>query len=203
MNSDQKIGVSLLIGLVGFALALGFGRKTPPPVETEDAPLQSVSDAFAGEIAVLGDPFAAPAGDDPVMDDPFGVGPIESDDQTVPETAAPVFQLELDPPEPPPSMQQPDRTASEVPADPRPSATQFATERPREQQPQEERFRTYRVQPGDTLSGIAARQCGAVGRYHELYEANSDVLASPNDLRVGQELRIPERLTVAEGGRLQ
>lgn len=51
--------------------------------------------------------------------------------------------------------------------------------------------RVYRVQAGDTLSGIAHKFLGSSARYRDLYEANRDRLSSPDDLRQGQELRIP------------
>ncbi|WP_417847924.1 LysM peptidoglycan-binding domain-containing protein [Thalassoglobus sp.] len=51
--------------------------------------------------------------------------------------------------------------------------------------------RTYRVQPGDTLSGISMKTFGSYSRYLDIYEANKDQLNSPDDLRLGQELRIP------------
>lgn len=50
---------------------------------------------------------------------------------------------------------------------------------------------TYTVQPGDNLTRIAARQLGDGDRWQELFEANADQLASPNDLFAGQTLRLP------------
>ncbi len=50
---------------------------------------------------------------------------------------------------------------------------------------------TYEVRPGDTLSELAQRFLGSSRRYHELYEANRDVLSSPHALRAGMVLRIP------------
>ncbi len=54
--------------------------------------------------------------------------------------------------------------------------------------------KTYQVQAGDTLTGIAYRTLGASSKYLELYEANRDVLASPDDLRVGLLLQVPEQV---------
>ncbi|MGC1273389.1 MAG: LysM domain-containing protein [Planctomycetaceae bacterium] len=51
--------------------------------------------------------------------------------------------------------------------------------------------RQYVVQPGDTLTGLAARFLGSLSRYHEIYELNRDRIAGPDDLRVGMMLRIP------------
>jgi len=50
---------------------------------------------------------------------------------------------------------------------------------------------SYEVVPGDTLSGIANRFMGSHRHFLKLYEANRDVLASPDDLRVGMKLKIP------------
>jgi len=49
----------------------------------------------------------------------------------------------------------------------------------------------YEVQPGDTLSSISRRVLGTSARWEEIFQANRDLLRSPNDLRVGQELTIP------------
>jgi polar amino acid transport system substrate-binding protein len=48
----------------------------------------------------------------------------------------------------------------------------------------------YVVSPGDTLSEIAVRAYG-VGRFGPIFEANRDVLASPQRLEVGYRLFIP------------
>ncbi|HUF03403.1 MAG TPA: LysM peptidoglycan-binding domain-containing protein [Aridibacter sp.] len=52
-------------------------------------------------------------------------------------------------------------------------------------------YRTYVVQPGDTLGKISIRFYGTSSRYMEIYNANRDKLSSPGSLTVGQELRIP------------
>lgn len=51
--------------------------------------------------------------------------------------------------------------------------------------------RTYTVQPGDTLSKISIKFYGSSRRYMEIYDANTDVLSSPTNVKVGQVLRIP------------
>ena len=52
-------------------------------------------------------------------------------------------------------------------------------------------WRRYVVQSGDTLSHIAQRFLGDSSRWHEIYELNQDQLASPDDLTIGLELRLP------------
>jgi hypothetical protein len=51
----------------------------------------------------------------------------------------------------------------------------------------------YQVRPGDTLSDLSGRFLGSTRRFLELYEANRDVLASPDDLKVGMLLTIPRQ----------
>lgn len=67
-----------------------------------------------------------------------------------------------------------------------------------DQVPRNEGLRTYRVQPGDTLTGIAARYLGTSSRYLEIYDANRDMLRTPNDLRSGMVLRIPAQSRSAQ-----
>lgn len=54
-----------------------------------------------------------------------------------------------------------------------------------------ERPASYVVQAGDTLSSISRTVYGTSGRWMDIYQANRDLLPSPNALRVGQELRLP------------
>ena len=57
--------------------------------------------------------------------------------------------------------------------------------------------REYRVQPGDTLSGIAHKMLGRASRYHEIYQLNRNTMRNANDLRPGMVLRIPGQSTTA------
>ena len=52
--------------------------------------------------------------------------------------------------------------------------------------------RTYTVVSGDTLWKIAERMYGNGSHYMKIFEANSDVLESPDQIFPGQELVIPE-----------
>ncbi len=65
---------------------------------------------------------------------------------------------------------------------------------PRENDPERsegDRPAVYVVRPGDTLSSISRAVFGDSARWEEIFQANRDLLRSPNDLRVGQELRVP------------
>lgn len=49
----------------------------------------------------------------------------------------------------------------------------------------------YIVKEGDTLSGIASKFYGKSSLYDMIFDANRDQLSTPNDLRLGQHLKIP------------
>lgn len=52
---------------------------------------------------------------------------------------------------------------------------------------------TYTIVRGDTLSGISRRFLGSANRWHEIHEANKDVIKNPNLIYPGQVIRIPPR----------
>jgi len=54
-------------------------------------------------------------------------------------------------------------------------------------------FITHEVVAGDNLSKLAEQYLGNHAKYLALYEANRDVLASPNDLSLGMKLKIPRK----------
>lgn len=52
---------------------------------------------------------------------------------------------------------------------------------------------SYTVKAGDTLSMIAEKVYGDAAAYQKIFEANKDVLKSADDIKVGQELKIPPK----------
>lgn len=50
----------------------------------------------------------------------------------------------------------------------------------------------HTVQPGDTLSKIARTYYGDASQYTRIFEANRDKLSSPDVIRPGQKLVIPQ-----------
>ncbi len=51
--------------------------------------------------------------------------------------------------------------------------------------------RTYKVQPGDTLSKISKQFYGDSSQYMKIFNANKDQLRDPNTIQPGMELMIP------------
>ncbi len=54
----------------------------------------------------------------------------------------------------------------------------------------DESLRTHKIVDGDTLHTLAERYLGSADRYMEIYEANREVLPSPEILPIGVELEI-------------
>lgn len=54
-------------------------------------------------------------------------------------------------------------------------------------------YQEYKVQFGDTLSGIAQKFLGSHSRYQEIYELNKDRMSSPDRLKVGRAIRVPRK----------
>lgn len=52
--------------------------------------------------------------------------------------------------------------------------------------------KTYTVEPGDTLSGIALKLLGNANRWPDIFNANKDKIENPNLIYAGQELVIPD-----------
>ena len=52
--------------------------------------------------------------------------------------------------------------------------------------------RTYTVQPGDTLSGIAEQIYGNPADWTLIYDDNQSVIQNPNDIYVGEVLNLPD-----------
>jgi nucleoid-associated protein YgaU len=49
----------------------------------------------------------------------------------------------------------------------------------------------YEVKAGDTLWKIAKAHYGDGKLYHDIFNANKDVLSDPDKIKVGQRLRLP------------
>jgi nucleoid-associated protein YgaU len=52
-------------------------------------------------------------------------------------------------------------------------------------------YGSYRIAPGDSLSGIARRFLQSADQWRQLYELNRDVIGDPDDIRVGTVIRVP------------
>ncbi|HEV3059030.1 MAG TPA: LysM peptidoglycan-binding domain-containing protein [Vicinamibacterales bacterium] len=58
---------------------------------------------------------------------------------------------------------------------------------------QSDPYGVHTVVSGDTLSKLAKIYLGDPNRYPEIFKANSDQLTNPDQIKVGQKLKIPAR----------
>ena len=54
-------------------------------------------------------------------------------------------------------------------------------------------FGVHTVVAGETLSRLAKEYLGDAGRYMEIFNANTDTLSNPDQIKVGQKLKLPAR----------
>lgn len=177
MHCDHKLGLSLGVLIVGFAAALCFPRHRDREVVSLE--LDGAAD-LDQEIALLPiraytEEEAAPEAEAPP------VAPLPESaafEQPVPGGATDELELFAGPPEPIATGDAAGTVLETAAISPDAVAAPQAMEE-------------YTVRPGDTLSGLAARFLGSHARYLELFEANRDVLSSPDDLQPRMTLRIP------------
>ncbi|MEW4527166.1 LysM peptidoglycan-binding domain-containing protein [Maioricimonas sp. JC845] len=192
MHSDQKLGIVLAILLIGFTAAFCFPRNPFNEAELlaveEDLELDAEIQALpVRAYTSLDAPQSArrnpPAEEITITREE---GPAGSN---LSETVAPPAIAVPSPVEIGFEVAGFDDDGESDPSGPRPSGLNAPGTDGSSRSSSEPA--TYTVQYGDTLSGLSIRFLGTSRRYLEIYEANRDVLASPDDLRVGMKLRIP------------
>lgn len=204
MHRDHKLGLALGVLVIGFAAALCFPRQ--PAGTTASLELKDPAQLDAGiELLPVRAYTDADAGRTPrERATPDGVRAADSPEAALPGSGSASAELELFAGPPEPIRPVADRTGPPVP-DPSawPPVAPGGEARPSSSPPAaaDEAIAgaagaastgmRYTVRSGDTLSGLAARFLGSTQRYLEIYEANRDVLESPNAIRAGLELTIP------------
>ena len=200
MHRDHKLALSLGLLLIGVAAALCFPRQQPSDLaglELEDAAqLDAAIDLLPVRVYTESHTESTDRDDElatsnPELSDPF------SELALMPGAPDPIPTVEI--------RQTPENRASAI-APPPPSESTGVGARPttdapgleppevvrppapRDMQPEP---LVYEVQSGDTLGELAGRFLGSTRRYLDLYEANRDILPSPDDLQVGMLLKIP------------
>jgi hypothetical protein len=187
MRHDAKLGLALGMLVIGFAIAFCFPRQpdrttwsTPKiPVPITDPALE-----FLPVRAYQSAPATTGSGESPAQSRvaPVPQTPLPTPAQTLAGTVA--FAMPIIPAPPAPNPQQ--SLTPQGDSVPAPARVETPPKEPKRPVPQ-----IYTVQPGDTLSAIAIRVLGDGQRYLEIYETNKDRLATPHDLKIGLELRMP------------
>jgi hypothetical protein len=218
MQRDMKVGMAVGVALIGIVGALFFRREpeskdkeTPPPLQNTEgldrrigekgkAPYIDGVEEFPDRAAPVSAPQNAsskPASKSSGADAPRFLTSEEeaSNRNTLSRKMVPA----PDPIQPVPTKKEETVAADAVPAhnrdwEPAGPAVKKGTgpSRPAPGGTTAGSGRTHVIQAGDTLSGLAARYLGSSGRYREIYEANRNVLRSPDDLRDGVTIVIPD-----------
>jgi hypothetical protein len=182
---DRGVKIVLALGVLlgGIGLAMLFRRpsvpsRLPNPASDERLVLRQPSGAEPENPVVVDRLTAQIAPPDEVVPGP---------QPTWPPAAGPA---DAGPGGPPPSLARSYPSFSGQPAE-SPSMTRSAERSPGERSG--EPARTHKIVDGDTLHTLAERYLGDANRYLEIYEANRDVLPSPEMLPIGVQLRIPGR----------
>lgn len=218
MQRDMKIGMALGVALVGIVGALFFRREpevkqadVPPPLQkAEELDREIAEKAKAPYIKGL-EEFDNPAPPVPAPQNPGAKGPNGS----AGPAGAPTFLTKEEEarqrnglsrkagaaPDPISGAKQDETLAHDAipahnsawePTGPAGTPAKKSGETPRPNSTATGPGRTHVIQPGDTLSGLASRYLGSSARYREIYEANRNVLKSPDDVREGMTLVIPD-----------
>ncbi len=177
MNQGSKIAAALCIVVSGIAVAMLFRHESP----REDPVAARTSDPL-----VLRKGVATPAS---AVESSWQGRPAATIDSAAEGTGAPNG---------PPTVLAPlPSTAPPELSSAYPSTSRWGrpVDMVRLEAPTMERpARTHKIVDGDTLGVLADRYLGSADRYLEIYEANRDVLPSPQLLPIGAELQIPPRV---------
>ena len=175
---DQRIRLmtAAAVMLAGLGLALFFRRPAAEadlaiPVQSNPLVLRKQPDprSFAGSES-------SPAG---AQSRPLPAAPGE------PPRSLPTIVTPADQPAPPPELPKC------YPSNGQPVSTRWGTSL-REMLPETASAPpTHKVIDGDSLALLAERYLGSASRAMEIYEANRNVLAQPEILPIGAELKIP------------
>jgi LysM repeat protein len=189
MHRDVKLGLALGILVIGFAAAFCFPRQPATDVAINPAAglkLAAIDDEIRLERrrTFVGDELNPPP--QPTLAEPATEAVVQNGLPPLQTPAMRAQALQRSAPEPirrevPLPLDEPLLAAEGVP----PVVETVVVEPPVEEQ-------IYVVQSGDTLSAVASKTLGSSRKYEMIYEANRDILATPNSLQIGMQLRIPQ-----------
>lgn len=220
MQRDMKVGMALGVALVGIVGALFFRRDPapqdppPPPLQGADELDKQISEKPKAPYIQGLDEFAEPAPAPPPQTSvakpttrpgAYEVpGFLTKDDEAehraflstkqpgAPDPISTTVSREKKSPDGARAPELPPAHNRDWEPTGAPSSRPATSPRSTADAPPGAARRTHVTQPGETLSGLAAHYLGSSGRYREIYEANRNVLRSPDDLPDGVTLVIPE-----------
>jgi len=176
MDQRLRLMTAAAVMLVGLGLALLFRRPSaetemPIPMQSDPLLLRKQPDPRTFAVAESSRTSSQP--------NPLPVAPLE------PRHLSPTIVTPTDQPAPPPEL--PKSYPNSGPA----VSTRWGTSL-REMLPETASAPpTHKIIDGDSLALLAERYLGSASRAMEIYEANRNVLAHPEILPIGAELKIP------------
>lgn len=187
MQRDVKLGLALGILVIGFAAAFCFPRQPSGEVAMNPAAglkLAAVDEDIRQERrrTFVGDELTPP-------EQPTLAPAIDTDLPPLQTAAMRAQAAQRSAPDPIRRDVPPPVEAPEIGSLAQGSVATPVVETP-VMEPAVEEF--YTVQSGDTLSAVASKTLGSARKFETIYDANRDVLATPNSLRIGMKLRIPQ-----------
>lgn len=191
MHRDTKVGLALGVLLVGVVGAFFFRHEGRSEVDVPSLANPGALDTAVAEKPVVpyleGD--SSPIESSPVAAEAGGEAPHWEPPRFLQATEDGGADISLEP-LPPIDSSSGDFTTDDpgsVQSNDRPGRSGRATNIS-----QASGARFHIVETGDTLSGIALEHLGSTAKFLDIYEANRDVLSSPDRLQLGQRLRIPD-----------
>ena len=156
----------------------------------------------AGKIVATRDAEAAASEEATAQAAPSRASPVTAEDSPVQRASVDSEVAPVTPVTPavavrqPTPAPQPTRPTQGTPS--RPTGTASTTTRPGTQptstttRPASGSGRRHVISKGDTLYSLAQKYYGNKSRWKDIYAANRDVMRSPDDYKVGMELKIPQ-----------
>jgi len=196
MRSDAKLGMALGMLVVGFAIAFCFPREGRVSIMEQVVRGQSAPDSVDLEFVPIRELRTENTSDDSLPKSFTEESSVADEVLPTELTESISFSSESDS-----NQQKPDAQRSlqsifeaELSSDlPEVEKTELLPT-DESNSPAKE---NYLVQQGDTLSEISMRTLGSYGRYLDIFEANRDQLDSPDDLRLGMLLKIPDNVKIS------
>ncbi len=193
MKLRTRVAMVCIVLLVGIVFAAPF-RKSVPQTDSQQIAQSRPNEPFVPPLSIqypasarLSAPMVGPSASG---SSPINVPPNSEDQDTAVAPQRP--PLRFSPASSAPSSSQTSLPEA-APADKRPAneATRRSVAMPEPTTPDRGSPRWHRVVYGDNLQQLAADYLGSRDHFLLIYEANRDVLSSPNILPIGAELRIP------------
>ena len=180
MDPRIRLMTAAAVMLVGLGLALFFRR----PAAEADLPIPLQSDPLVLRKQPAPRTFAAAeAATDTSQPHPLPAAPSE------PWRQSPTIVTPTDQPAPPPEL--PKSYPSSYPNSGQVASTRWGASLGEMLPETASAPPTHKIIDGDSLASLAERYLGSASRAMEIYEANRSVLAQPEILPIGVELKIP------------